>query len=547
MNYNLPFRATDKVIELGGGDRPAFRPNVDMRPGPFTDIVADLNEPLPIKNDEWDGLFCSYMIEHISWRKIRDFIAECFRILRPGGTAVFVTANLLEQARHLINQVEWEDTHVCMIFGDQNYEGEAWRANAHYTGFSPEFASRLLQKAGFDKIMILPWGELRTDMIIEATKPIDRAEMFDKHYFHGGAKVGGYAHEGYRDFLANWAVFERVAEKEPKSILEIGAARGYLLKRFQDKGVPVQGLEISRHCHLTRAIKDITCWDICNTPWPILDKSFDLLFSNATLEHIPEEHLPAIFKEMERVSHRGFHGIDFGEKDDGFDKTHCTLKSPEWWAERMPQSQEFISKHILETPKTSVWDCLPAGDNKLKVQVGSFINMAYHGWINLDVIDLRGFAATNGYKFFVRDAREGLPFEDSSVDLMFASHFLEHLTYEEGRKFLGECKRVLKKGAIARFIMPDAELLMALYKNAQLDCFNEINDGAACVLSQVGKLWAILFAGHKAAYDWDTIKRMAAEVGLNAEKKAFREGHPQILAETIDMLPELSLFVELSS
>lgn len=168
MSYELPFKKDSKVIELGGGELPVFRPNVDYRHGPATDFTADFNEPLPITSDEWDGVFCKFALEHISWRKVRGFIAEVYRILKPGGTAVLITANLLEQARKFVevgDSGELEDRWIGMIFGDQDYV-----ENLHRCGFSPAFAAKLFREAGFQRVNILPFGELKTDMIIEATK-----------------------------------------------------------------------------------------------------------------------------------------------------------------------------------------------------------------------------------------------------------------------------------------------------------------------------------------------------------------------------------------
>src|SRR5258706_6437358 len=48
------------------------------------------------------------------------------------------------------------------------------------------------------------------------------AHPFDRDYFNGGAKVGGYAHEGYWDYPVHWTPFRKVMELKPESVLEIG-------------------------------------------------------------------------------------------------------------------------------------------------------------------------------------------------------------------------------------------------------------------------------------------------------------------------------------
>lgn len=97
--------ANDKVLELGGGSKPVCPgrwTNIDYRKLPGVDIVADLNEPLPVEDGIYDGVFSSYLIEHLSWRKVRGLIKETYRVLKTGGKAVFITANLLEQAKKLV-------------------------------------------------------------------------------------------------------------------------------------------------------------------------------------------------------------------------------------------------------------------------------------------------------------------------------------------------------------------------------------------------------------------------------------------------------------
>jgi SAM-dependent methyltransferase len=57
----------------------------------------------------------------------------------------------------------------------------------------------------------------------------------------------------------------------------------------------------------------------------------------------------------------------------------------------------------------------------------------------------------------VHDLAKGIPFPSESVDVVFHSHFLEHLDRTVAGKFLLEVKRVLKPGGIQRIVVPDFE------------------------------------------------------------------------------------------
>src|SRR5262249_6671256 len=62
--------------------------------------------------------------------------------------------------------------------------------------------------------------------------------------------------------------------------------------------------------------------------------------------------------------------------------------------------------------------------------------------------------------------RSGLPFDDNSMDVVYHSHVLEHLTPKEGKAFLGEGHRVLDGGGTIRIVVPDLELTVAAYLDA---------------------------------------------------------------------------------
>ena len=165
----LPFPQGGKVLELGGNPNGAlFRPNFNMVAGPQVDKVVDLNERIPANDNEFDGVFGSYIIEHIRTAKVTGFIAELRRIIKPGAFAFMVTANLYEQCKAIAakDPSQWADDDVCMIFAGKPDEP----GNYHHTGFSPQYAARLFQEAGFSEVTIFEHPNCVTDMVIQARK-----------------------------------------------------------------------------------------------------------------------------------------------------------------------------------------------------------------------------------------------------------------------------------------------------------------------------------------------------------------------------------------
>jgi predicted SAM-dependent methyltransferase len=73
------------------------------------------------------------------------------------------------------------------------------------------------------------------------------------------------------------------------------------------------------------------------------------------------------------------------------------------------------------------------------------------GWINIDNQGLKGVDQ-------VLDVRQGLPFAD--VASIYAEHFLEHLSLDEGLRFLKECRRVLRADGALRLSTPNLDWVM---------------------------------------------------------------------------------------
>jgi glycosyltransferase involved in cell wall biosynthesis/predicted SAM-dependent methyltransferase len=155
-----------KILEVGGGEIPLFRPNMDMRKLPTVDIVTDLEGDWPIESETYDGIFGKFVIEHMSWRAIPHFAAECYRILKEGGSVMMVGPNTLEQCKEIARRDRITIDESAMLFGGQEERG--W--NEHKAAFSPDYAKEIFLKAGFDKVEVEPWPIAKTDMSIKAWK-----------------------------------------------------------------------------------------------------------------------------------------------------------------------------------------------------------------------------------------------------------------------------------------------------------------------------------------------------------------------------------------
>ena len=62
------------------------------------------------------------------------------------------------------------------------------------------------------------------------------------------------------------------------------------------------------------------------------------------------------------------------------------------------------------------------------------------------------------------DASKKIPFKDSTVDLIYSCHMLEHLDQNETKVFLNESYRILKPNGIMRIVVPDFQKLIDNYK-----------------------------------------------------------------------------------
>ena len=152
------------------------------------------------------------------------------------------------------------------------------------------------------------------------------------------------------------------------------------------------------------------------------------------------------------------------------------------------------------------------------------------GWINIDNQGLPGVDQ-------VLDVRHGLPF--SGVAAIYAEHFLEHLSLDDGLAFLRECRRVLLPEGVLRLSTPNLDwVILTHYRgpaagddDAREDCFR---------INRAFHGW-----GHQFLYNGATLESALAASGFaSVERRVYGKCERPELAglerhETWEVTPDL--------
>ena len=128
-------------LDIGAGP---LRHNGFTTVDAFTD--ADIRAKmwdLPLAAGTVDEIWSSHALEHVPLEQVAPTLAEWFRVLREGGTAIIQVPNL-DYACHYWLSHPGETWALQIIFGNQAHKGEF-----HQTGWSPATLRAAIEAAGF--------------------------------------------------------------------------------------------------------------------------------------------------------------------------------------------------------------------------------------------------------------------------------------------------------------------------------------------------------------------------------------------------------------
>lgn len=174
------------------------------------------------------------------------------------------------------------------------------------------------------------------------------SQIYDKDYFENGIAT---KKSNYKDY--SWArlgsYFQKTAKHivdkfAPSSSLDVGCAKGFLVKTLAELGVDAFGIDPSSYA-IEESPRDTMGRLSTGIAQSIFleDNSYDVVTCFDVLEHIPENDVPNVLQEMIRVSKQWiiFRVVTTKLVDD-VDTSHATIHDKDWWCEKIKEAGGIV-------------------------------------------------------------------------------------------------------------------------------------------------------------------------------------------------------------
>ena len=144
-----------KYLHIGCGANILPKPfkNLDIRKKKGVDFVGAAY-PLKFKNDSFELVYASHILEHFKKNQILKVLKEWIRVLKPGGI-LRISVPSFENLTKIYNIDKNIDNISGPLMGGQSYKD-----NFHYEVFNKKKLINLLNEAGLEAVH--PWDYRRT-------------------------------------------------------------------------------------------------------------------------------------------------------------------------------------------------------------------------------------------------------------------------------------------------------------------------------------------------------------------------------------------------
>ena len=177
-----------------------------------------------------------------------------------------------------------------------------------------------------------------TDQLRKAT-PEEYLQFFGENYFEGrrNEDVVGYDDYAYcHRILCGWSeILEEYVQ--PTSLLDVGAAYGFVVEYFRNRGRRADGVEPSEFARGKAAV-DLFDGHLPHG-LPKLDRTYDVVSCTEVMEHMHPDSVADAFHALIQYGERLVVClIEMGEWDEYHkDPSHIHLRPREWWLDEVKQ------------------------------------------------------------------------------------------------------------------------------------------------------------------------------------------------------------------
>lgn len=203
---------------------------------------------------------------------------------------------------------------------------------------------------------------------MEVTLKDTYSTVYTKNYYENVCAHGEYGDtDTYEPFYANIAR-NLVDIYQPKTVLDVGCAIGYLVKALRDLGVDAYGVDASEYA--VRSVPDemrAYCYlgNVVHGLPKELQQKFDLVINIEVAEHIYEEDVPVYLDNLCTCSDV----IVFSSSPTDFeDKTHVNVQQIEYWSKKFAQRgfyRDLLADVTFISPQAVIFERREVSREKL--------------------------------------------------------------------------------------------------------------------------------------------------------------------------------------
>jgi predicted SAM-dependent methyltransferase len=148
-------------LELGAGENRGIPGWTYIDSNDQCDLDLDLAQPLPFPDDRVDIIYSSHLMEHFKYTDLLKFLAECLRILKPGGKFSAAVPNARIYLNAYYDPDKFNSEMFCRYKQAYHYNSKidyvnymAYMDGHHQYMFDEENLLEVLKKAGFSNVAL---------------------------------------------------------------------------------------------------------------------------------------------------------------------------------------------------------------------------------------------------------------------------------------------------------------------------------------------------------------------------------------------------------